>query len=319
MIPNQWYVILDSNELKSRPVGLTRLGQKMAVWRDSKGTAHAAADQCPHRGASLAQGVVQGDYLQCPFHGFEFDSSGKCTYIPAIGRGGQPPKALQVRSFPTREAFGYIWIWWGEEREQYPDLPWFQNLDDSYVYAGFSDLWPVHYTRGIENQLDVLHLPFVHASTIGRGNRTVVDGPVHRLENGELDIWVSNRLDDGRPARRADELSAPQRPPSLRFIFPNNWMNNISPDFLITISFVPVDEYHTLFYLRNWVPRGAIPALSRLTAWLGLVGDRVILDQDKRVVLRQLPIRGELKQGEILIAGDGPIIAFRKHREELKQ
>jgi phenylpropionate dioxygenase-like ring-hydroxylating dioxygenase large terminal subunit len=145
-----------------------------------------------------------------------------------------------------------------------------------------------------------------------------VDGPQYRLTGEELDIWVHNRLDDGTPARRSEDLPEPTGKPSLRFIFPNNWMNNISPEFLITISFVPVDDANTLFYLRNWVPRGVFPPAAWLTAWLGILGDIVILNQDKRVVVQQRPIRGELKQGEILIAGDGPIIAYRKHREELK-
>lgn len=318
MIPNQWYVILESTELKSAPITVTRLGEKMAAWRDSQGHPHVVADQCPHRGASLGQGRVMGGCIQCPFHGFEYDSTGRCTLIPANGRTAEPPRAMHAHAYPTREAHAYIWIWWGEQRESYPELPWFTDLDESYSFASLHDHWPVHYTRGIENQLDVVHLPFVHATTIGRGNRALVEGPVARLVDEELDVWVYNKLDDGNPPRRANELPEPARPPSLRFIFPNNWMNNISPDFRITVSFVPVDDGNTLFYLRNWVRKGAIPGLAKLAAWLALPSDRVILNQDKRVVIRQRPIKGELKMGEVLIPGDGPIILYRKHRDELK-
>jgi len=319
MIPNQWYIIFESRFLKQKPIGVTRLGEKMVLWRDGKGVASVISDKCPHRGASLSQGKVIGNCLQCPFHGFEFESSGKCTLIPANGSNAIPPKAMKIRSFPVKEAFGYIWIWWGDEQNEYPDLPWFKDLPDSeYDYSSFYAHWPVHYSRGIENQLDVIHLPFVHASTIGRGNRRVVDGPISRLQDHEMDIWVYNRLDDGIPARRAEEIPDPQRPPFLRFIFPNNWMNNISTDFRITVSFIPIDEGNTLFCLRNYVKKSSIPGLAKLISWLAIPSSRVILNQDERVVIKQLPIKSDLKIGEILIPQDGPIILYRRHRRELK-
>ena len=39
MIPNQWYAILESREVKvGKPVGFTRLGEKMVAWRNSSGS-----------------------------------------------------------------------------------------------------------------------------------------------------------------------------------------------------------------------------------------------------------------------------------------
>lgn len=40
--------------------------------------------------------------------------------------------------------------------------------------------------------------------------------------------------------------------------------------------------------------------------------------QDKRVVIKQKPKASALKSGEKLLVGDGPIIEYRKRREELK-
>lgn len=316
MIRSQWYVILESKELKHKPIGVTRLGEKLVVWRDAHGSPQAMADQCPHRGASLSQGEITNGCIQCPFHGFEFDGSGKCVVIPANGRASEPPRAMHSQAYPLREDYGYIWMWYGDVQEEYPALPWFSDLDETFGYASMHDHWPVHYTRGAENQLDVIHLPFVHASTIGSGGKTVIDGPLTRLENGELEVWVNNRVDDGCKNKRAEELNPPRRPPFLRFIFPNNWMNRISDDFRITISFVPVDEENTLFYLRHWMKKGSIPFLASFFAWLALPSSRVILNQDKRVVTRQRPIKGELTMGEILIPQDGPIIQFRRWNKD---
>jgi phenylpropionate dioxygenase-like ring-hydroxylating dioxygenase large terminal subunit len=37
MIRNQWYILLDSDEVKDKPVGVTRMGEKMVFWRNRAG------------------------------------------------------------------------------------------------------------------------------------------------------------------------------------------------------------------------------------------------------------------------------------------
>jgi len=110
MIPNQWYVILESSEVKpGKPVGVTRMGEKLVLWRDEKGQVICMADLCPHRGVALSAGKLINGNIQCPFHGFEYDTSGRCALIPANGKNATPPKAMQVRRvYPTREAHGFI-------------------------------------------------------------------------------------------------------------------------------------------------------------------------------------------------------------------
>lgn len=86
MIPNQWYVILSSREVKKNQViGVRRMGLNLVVWRNSSGKIGAAVDKCPHRGIALSKGKVVHDHLQCPFHGFEYDETGACKLIPANG------------------------------------------------------------------------------------------------------------------------------------------------------------------------------------------------------------------------------------------
>jgi phenylpropionate dioxygenase-like ring-hydroxylating dioxygenase large terminal subunit len=170
MIPNQWYVILESNEVKKgKPVGFTRMGEKIVAWRDGNGKLSVMSDLCPHRGVALSVGEIKGDCIQCPFHGFEYDTSGDCKLIPANGRDAEPPKAMHVKTYPTREEHGFIYLWWGEPQTEYPPLPWFESISDDMVYSTLRDHWKSHYSRAIENQLDVVHLPFIHrtCSTCG--------------------------------------------------------------------------------------------------------------------------------------------------------
>jgi phenylpropionate dioxygenase-like ring-hydroxylating dioxygenase large terminal subunit len=85
MIRNQWYVILESREVKSKkPLGVTRLGEKLVLWRKPDGKLICMRDLCPHLGAPLSLGKVVDERLACPFHAFEYDASGQCCYLPAF-------------------------------------------------------------------------------------------------------------------------------------------------------------------------------------------------------------------------------------------
>ncbi|NLE89756.1 MAG: aromatic ring-hydroxylating dioxygenase subunit alpha [Dehalococcoidales bacterium] len=321
MIPNQWYVILESKDVRpGKPVGITRLGEKMVAWRDRNGKVVIQADRCPHLSASLSQGKITNNRIACPFHGFEYDSSGVCQYVPALGITGTIPKALHAKTYKSYEANGLIWIWWGNS-EPVPATPWFFNELPAFTYASGRQHWPVHYSRAVENQLDVLHLPFVHHNTIGRANKQVVDGPVVKVEDGMLSVWMYNRLEDGIPARKAWELSEPAvgESPMLQFIFPNIWQLLIANDLRIFAAFIPVDDNNTLFMYRYYQRIMKMPVVKGLVNWLGVLGSRMIVNQDRRVVLEQRPSRTQLKQmGEILTQADKALLVYRQQRDELQ-
>lgn len=323
MIPNQWYVVLESCQVKQKPVGVTRMGEKLVFWRDGDGEVHCLFDRCVHRGAALSKGEVVNQQLQCPFHGFEYDASGKVTYIPANGRNVSVPERFRVRGYPTHEEHGFIWIWWGEEPpDDLTPPPFFDDLEGNFKQATVYDPWDAHYSRVIENQLDVVHLPFVHRTTIGRGNRTLVNGPGLEWKTDDIFyVYVFNQVDDGSRPLKPDEVPVP--PPDrdfrLEFIFPNLWQNHISEKVRIVAAFVPVDEDHTLLYLRFYQKFLTLPLLGDLVTRLAAPFNLVVAHQDRRVVETQVPKPSGLTIGEKLIQGDRPIVAYRKRREALLQ
>jgi phenylpropionate dioxygenase-like ring-hydroxylating dioxygenase large terminal subunit len=321
MIPNQWYAILESNEVKrGRPIGVTRMGEKLVAWRDSSGSVTVMSDLCPHRGVALSAGKLTGDCIQCPFHGFEYDTSGDCKLVPANGKKSTPPKALHVKTYPAREAHDIIYIWWGEPRVEYPPLPWFENIN-GMVYSTIRSHWKNHYARAIENQLDVVHLPYVHHNTIGSGGQTLVNGPAAKeikfVEGSyRLDLWFDNDIDRGQQPIKPSNMPEPTRRPLIQFYFPNLWQNWLSDDFLVFLIFAPIDDENSMLYLRQY-HKVKIPILRQLFEIFGSIGNLIILNQDKRVVVTQRPPRPDLDIGEILIPGDHPIVMYRKRRRAL--
>lgn len=320
MIKNQWYGILESKEIKgSKPVGVTRLGEKLVLWRNANGTLNCISDQCCHRGAALHEGKIIHDTVRCPFHGFAYDASGKVVLIPANGSSMPVADRYHVRAFNVTEQHGFVWLWNGEYSDDLPEVPFFPYLRQGFTYGGFSETWPVHYTRAIENQLDVVHLPFVHGNSIGRGNKTVVNGPVVTWEDNLMTFYVNNITDDGtvKPLK-PEEIQDYEDLFSLQLQMPNMWQNRISKDVRIVAVFAPVDEGNTRIYLRFYQRFMKAPVLRQMVNGLSNISNKYILHQDRRVVLTQIPKKTELKMGENLIQGDAPIIEYRKRRALLK-
>src|SRR5574341_1353490 len=95
-----WYCAGWSSELKSGPMGRKLAGRHIVLFRGADGTARALGARCPHRGADLAQGCVIDGYIQCPFHGWRFDSVGRCVRVPSQPANVKISTQARVPSFP---------------------------------------------------------------------------------------------------------------------------------------------------------------------------------------------------------------------------
>ena len=319
MIRNQWYAVLASNQVpKKGIVGVVRMGEKLAFWRKKSGEVACIVDKCCHRGASISAGKIVDGHAQCPFHGFQYDECGKVALIPANGRAAAVPERYRVESYPAREICGLIFIFWGERSQMTAEPEFFEDLRHGFYYSQLKDHWPCHYTRCIENQMDVVHLPFVHHNTIGRGGNTVVHGPKIKWEGNRLTWYVQNVPDDGKvTAKPASEMGPEEELYSLQVIMPNIWHNIIAEKVRVFAAFAPIDDENTMIYLRFYQSFMPVWGIRHMIGFFGRVFSKIILRQDKRVVVTQLPRKSYLGMGENLIAGDRPIAEFRKRRDVL--
>jgi phenylpropionate dioxygenase-like ring-hydroxylating dioxygenase large terminal subunit len=318
MIPDQWYAVLESNEIpRNKPIGVTRMGEKLVFFRDSSGQPVCLYDRCCHRGASLSKGKIIGDTIRCPFHGLQYNESGKCVVIPANGSNAVVPERYRVKAYPAREYKDLIWIWYGEPREVYPEINFVEGLGAEFTYSTVRDHWNTHYSRAIENQLDVVHLPFVHHNSIGRGNRRIVNGPVSSVDGDKIIVWVNNEVDKGQIPLKPEEMSEPRELPMLHFYFPNTWQNRLADSTRVVVAFAPIDEENTMMYVRLYQKTVSLPVLRDVYNFFSRFGNMFILNQDRRVVITQLPKRSQLRMDEKLIQGDRPIIQYRRRRQEL--
>ena len=193
---NEWYVAALSHELRERPLQRTILGEALAIFRTAAGRVAILDDRCPHRGAALSSGEIQGETLACGYHGFTFDTAGQCVHIP--GMSGIPPQAC-VRSFPVIERWGWVFVWMGAPQEadesRLPALHWMTEPG----WVGRNEYLAVkaNYSLVRDNLLDLTHARFVHKRTLGTS--AVTEFPL-RTEMSERKVRVVREMPGIEPS-----------------------------------------------------------------------------------------------------------------------
>ena len=173
-IRNAWYVAAWADELDERPLGRTILGEPVVLFRDANGQPAALQDFCKHRGAPLSAGRVTGAGLECGYHGLVYAGDGRCVRIP-----GQThiPERAGTRSYPLVEKDACLWIWMGDAAAADPaeilDFPYHSDRKWPHKHT----MYPVagNATLLIDNLMDLTHLGYVHATTIGGNPSAHVD------------------------------------------------------------------------------------------------------------------------------------------------
>ena len=171
---NLWYPIAPGWQVGENPLGVTRLGERIVVWRDREGAVHALEDRCPHRGARLSLGWNLGDRLACWYHGVEVDANGTVRDVPAVESCPLAGRTA-VRRYPCREIRGAIFAWFGDALHEHPaelELPE-QLADDRYATMLCVATWRCNYRYAIDNVMDPMHGTYLHAQShsMAQGNR----------------------------------------------------------------------------------------------------------------------------------------------------
>jgi len=172
---NYWYCIAASWEVGDKPVAVTRLGEKLVLWRDQTGKVHVQEDQCPHRAAALSFGSVVDGVLTCGYHGVQIDGEGRVVDVPAYRDCPFIGEKL-VKTYPSFEHYQGIFAWFGDEAHQDP-LP--LEIPDDLATEERSGIlhvntWACNWNYVMENVADPMHAPYLHRTSfnLGKGARS---------------------------------------------------------------------------------------------------------------------------------------------------
>ena len=164
--PEGWYFVTSRSSLqKQKLIQKTWLGEEIVAWCDEKGRICVAEAVCPHIWVpSLGPDVggrVRNGCLVCPFHGFEYDTTGQCVATP----NAPAPRTAKLKVYETREILGMVFAWWGSGGR----LPLWRLPDDppagtEWCELGFRTFrFPGHPQETSENAVDLAHLRYIHS------------------------------------------------------------------------------------------------------------------------------------------------------------
>jgi phenylpropionate dioxygenase-like ring-hydroxylating dioxygenase large terminal subunit len=296
---NQWYVIALSEELgRGKKAARKIYGQDIVIWRKADDSLGAIDARCPHMGASLAVGRVVDDAVECPYHGFRYDETGKCIETPLRKPEALIPRTLCNRSYAIREQHGWIFLFWGEPAEAPDDIPWFDEVREPLSHAWSMREWPVSFTRFIENTVDVAHLGTVHRGTLSWTIPEFINVRC-KVEGNVISMMPPSSTD---------------LPVASKIIYPNLALLYLHPKFLTVFAAVPIDDEHSRIYVRSSQAVIRWPVIGWLFSKIKHWADMAALWQDKQALFSVRPIKIEDAKHEVLMDFDPHVVEYRKMR-----
>ena len=191
ILHNVWYGSLLSQELgKGQLKSLVLNGEPVVLARTQEGLVYALKDICPHRGIPFSFGRMVGDQIECPYHGWKFNSGGVCTEIPSLCSGQDLDSTkIKVKKYPVMEKQGVIWIYLSDKKNPdveslTPEPPLMAALGlDAKPQVIAEAVFKCHIDHAVIGLMDPAHGPYVHKSVFWRSEKTTYEksknfGPV---------------------------------------------------------------------------------------------------------------------------------------------
>ena len=315
--PEGWYFVASRKAVqKAGLIQKTWMGENIVIWRNDDGRICVAEAVCPHLGADLgpaAGGQVCDGRLVCPFHGYEFDTTGQCVATPFA----PAPKTARLRVFETHDVHGLIFAWWGiDGRPPQWTLPTEPLEQEGWCDYEITTLrFPGHPQETTENSVDLAHLRYVHGyGNVDRPERMIVDG--HRL----LSRFSFKRARTiARVASLTFSVSADTHIYGLGYSFVDIREHSIGMNMRLWVLATPVDGRLIDMTLVSQVREIRKP--KRLIVGLGFLPprfrapliNRFMAQQQKEDVLQDVVIWGrkQYTSRPRLCRSDGEIMPFR--------
>jgi nitrite reductase/ring-hydroxylating ferredoxin subunit len=262
LLRRYWHPVGLTGDADATPRALRVLGEDLVLFRDGGGRPGLLVAGCAHRGTTLYYGRVDERGIRCCYHGWLFDTAGRCLEQPCEPDGGRQRDRIRQPWYPVLERYGLIWAYLGPPARK-PVLPRYEALEicepDEHVEAdgrsiggGGPMIVPCNWLQHYENLMDTLHVPILHGS---------FSGPQFTAQMGLMPevTWAitargvkavsDRRLPDGTVHHRISEAVVP----TLRVI-PNPRVAQYAR--VESIGWVlPIDDTHFRIYTAGRVRR----------------------------------------------------------------
>ena len=321
-----WYAMALASQVDRHPLSIPFQDRELVLTRGDGGHVVARHARCAHRGCSLSGGWVQNGRLSCPYHGWQYDDTGKCVHIPALRSDESIPGQAKVEVLPSQERHGLVWVWIAGQHPAptYPveDIPELElpgmthqpGADLSYAFKG-------HFTRTVENGIDPTHAPFTHGKSIGKVDPTAdLTFPHYGVEQRDyalfarMPIKVKKIRGMARWLLKGDSKDIYK---AYRFIYPNLLLSLVNFGRFTLVSLqahVPTATDETLMLSTN--SRNFLRNRGVISQWFNRVtiktGQKIALEDDAIIKDQQPKAVSFSGSNEVLIESDRILIEYRR-------
>jgi phenylpropionate dioxygenase-like ring-hydroxylating dioxygenase large terminal subunit len=239
-----WYPALQSTEITgNKLVTAMLLEVPLVLGRTSDGKAFAMRDSCPHRGMPLSYGRLDGQAVECSYHGWRFDAcSGRCVEIPSLASQDKlKVERIFAGHFPCEERDGYVWVYMtsldrraadsapgARLPDTIPPVPPLLVFSDKYKITHLSCELPSHIDHGIIGLMDPAHGPFVHQAWFWRSRHSI-----HEKEKNFEPIPNGFRMSKHEPSTNSapyqllKKMTGEPVTTTIDFVLPNQRLEEI--------------------------------------------------------------------------------------------
>jgi phenylpropionate dioxygenase-like ring-hydroxylating dioxygenase large terminal subunit len=262
-----WYIACESHELKKDQLKACEiLSEWIVLFRDETGAACALEDRCLHRTVQLSKGQVIDGKLQCSYHGWTYEGSGRVVNIPAEGpHPTTRDKCAKRYDVIEQDDYIYICLNSNPEFKTTPfKMPHYK--DNGYTTIRLQNIFENSVTNCAENFVDIPHTTFVHPKIFRNPGNECIEAEVTR-KNGHVHVayygekknfgffsWFLNGK--GNEITHTDEFFMPN------VTTVNYWFGGVS-HFVITSQSIPLKDNKTLVYTDLTYNYGIWTKLSR--------------------------------------------------------
>lgn len=231
------------------PKQVSLLGEDLVLFRDEKGELGLLELLCSHRGANLSYGRVENGGLRCLYHGWLYDTRGRCLEMPAEPGGGKERDSIRHTAYPCKEQGGLIFAYMGPgEPPQLPPLEALLAPRDHRFIKKY--LIEANHLQGAEGDVDSSHLSILHTqfdAAEGTPYHLYAQDTAPQIDVEPADFgmrtYAVRKMDSDKKYLRTSYFIMPNI-----FIFPeasglNGWTVNFQ---------VPIDDTHHYKYQLSY-------------------------------------------------------------------
>jgi phenylpropionate dioxygenase-like ring-hydroxylating dioxygenase large terminal subunit len=301
-----WYVIGEEKKIKKNKINKATIwGKNYAFWNN--GTSYFCVDDsCTHRGASLSIGKLNKNNIVCPYHAYEFDTTGKLSVVPGLPNFQNTP-CQNLNSYPILVKNGWIYVNTISENKCNKEVteknvklfeeP--ESKDEQFKPIFLNKDFNAYGRIVSENSLDIMHIGFVHTFGNAKSPSPLNEVPPFKVDDVPFHYKTIYNYTSGENSMVKRVFQMDDLLIENEFILPHTTIARVifGPFKSTIITFaLPVNVTHSKLFVKAYRNFWYSYDSPYFKGWLNNLGDYFTTDtmsktiiQDK-IVIESIPL-----------------------------